>query len=332
MAGSSSVRWLLAAVVVGVLPVAVAVSLQKLRRQSRTLFGSIAGGGGRADTTVVKLGGSAITDKQRFEVVDLAGLTAAAESLKRLVSEGRRVVVVHGAGSFGHFQAKEFGISRGGLSDDSWRLGFALTRRSVTKLNGEVVQALTDAGVPAVAVAAFPRLETWTKALRDDAATREYLADIRDLLDKGFCPVLHGDAVVDADQRCAILSGDALLLAAACDLAERGRLAATVFCTDVDGVYTRPPDDARAELVKRVDVDARSGELLPLALETETADHDVTGGIAAKLSAAARVAAATRLPVDIVRVGTAAADLALRGSEPDRATRVAIAGPTNLST
>ncbi|KAH8060530.1 hypothetical protein JL722_4633 [Aureococcus anophagefferens] len=80
------------------------------------------------DVTVVKLGGSAITDKARFETLDEAGLRAAAEAVRRCVADGRRVVVVHGAGSFGHFQAREHGVSRGG-DGDSWRLGLAVTRR-----------------------------------------------------------------------------------------------------------------------------------------------------------------------------------------------------------
>ena len=60
-----------------------------------------------------------------------------------------------------------------------------------------------------------------------------------------------------------------------------------------------------------------------LALETSAAAHDVTGGIRAKIDAAAAVAAATRAPVDIVRATSAAdVDAALRGARPPRGTRV----------
>jgi isopentenyl phosphate kinase len=272
------------------------------------------------DVTVVKLGGSAITDKARFETLDEAGLRAAAEAVRRCVADGRRVVVVHGAGSFGHFQAREHGVSRGG-DGDSWRLGLAVTRRSVTKLNGLVVDALARAGVPAVAVAAFPRVATRRRELRATRATAAFVADALRLADDGFTPVLHGDAVLDDAQRCAIVSGDALLRRCAADLAARGRLAAVCFLTDVDGVFTRPPAEPGAALVADVVVDGAGAARLDL--ETSAAAHDVTGGIRAKIDAAAAVAAATRAPVDIVRATSAAdVDAALRGARPPRGTRI----------
>ncbi|KAH8060821.1 hypothetical protein JL721_9043 [Aureococcus anophagefferens] len=70
----------------------LAVALRPLLRRLRTPP--------PRDVTVVKLGGSAITDKARFETLDEAGLRAAAEAVRRCVADGRRVVVVHGAGSF----------------------------------------------------------------------------------------------------------------------------------------------------------------------------------------------------------------------------------------
>lgn len=50
---------------------------------------------------VLKLGGSVVTDKDEPETVDEAGLAAAADAVAPL-AESRRVVVVHGGGSFGH--------------------------------------------------------------------------------------------------------------------------------------------------------------------------------------------------------------------------------------
>ena len=59
---------------------------------------------------VVKLGGSAVTKKASFETLADSNLADAASAV---AAGGKRCVVVHGAGSFGHFQAREFGVSKG---------------------------------------------------------------------------------------------------------------------------------------------------------------------------------------------------------------------------
>mmetsp|Transcript_692 Transcript_692/g.2021 ORF Transcript_692/g.2021 Transcript_692/m.2021 type:complete len:306 (-) Transcript_692:321-1238(-) len=254
---------------------------------------------------IVKLGGSAITTKNNFETLDDKALAAAAD---QIAAGAKRSVVVHGAGSFGHFQAREHGVSKGsGDERFSWR-GFALTRASVCRLNGLVLGALLGAGVAAVGVppcAAFGA--TRGKGVIPRRARRRGLEKVEALLAAGLTPVLHGDAVLDGTQGTSILSGDTLVEV----LADALRPRLCVFLTDVAGVYDRPPSEPGAALIPRlcvVDGDIR----LP---ETSTAAHDVTGGLAAKLESAARIARAGT-PVLIVEVGTESAAAALRGEVP----------------
>ena len=61
-------------------------------------------------------------------------LAATAAQLAARPQDAGSVVVVHGAGSFGHFQAKEYGLSRGAAQPSFSWLGFALCRSSVTRL------------------------------------------------------------------------------------------------------------------------------------------------------------------------------------------------------
>ena len=61
---------------------------------------------------------------------------------------------------------------------------------------------------------------------------------IEDLMAAGFLPVVHGDAVLDDEQGCAILSGDAI----AQRLCEAlPRVHSCVFVTNVWGVFDWPP-------------------------------------------------------------------------------------------
>jgi len=268
-------------------------------------------------TLVVKLGGSAVTDKTCFETVRVAALreTACALSRSPLLAG---TVLVHGAGSFGHFHAREHGVSRGTAhSAFSWR-GFALTRSSVTRLNGIVLTALLEQGIAACGLPPFPRWVLCGGALTDTDAP---LGEVRSLLSRGVVPVLHGDAVFDEARGAAILSGDTLVE----ELCAALRPTRAVFLTDVAGIFDRPPGEDGAALLRRIVV-GPSGEVVDLP-QMRTAAHDVTGGVAAKLSAAARVAAGG-VPVVIVEVGTVHAEAALRGEWPERCTVVTGRGET----
>ena len=260
---------------------------------------------------LVKLGGSAITDKASFETLHDDNLHDCCADVAR---SGKRIVVCHGAGSFGHFQAREHAVSKGtGDPKFSWR-GFALTRASVCKLNGHVVDGLLAAGTAAVGVSPCNAFgATRGRGVVPRAARRRGVARVHELLGTGCVPVLHGDACLDEVQGASILSGDTLMTLLAQEL--RPRL--VVFVTDVPGVFDRPPEEPGATLIPRILVGGGAGP----AVKTSTALHDVTGGVAAKLEAAIAIArSGTR--VVIVEAGTAHARAALRGEIPDVCTLV----------
>jgi isopentenyl phosphate kinase len=240
-------------------------------------------------TTVLKLGGSVVTEKDEHESVDEAALGRAAAALGAHADED--VVVVHGGGSFGHPAASEHGVSRTDGTRDA--AAVRAIHGAMGRLNGAVLDALADAGVPAVPV------HPLSGATRDadgdlDLAT----APVGTLLGEGFVPVLHGDVVSHAGEGATILSGDELVVALASGLgADR-----VGVCSTVPGVL----DDEGAivpEIGAFEDVAAALGE---------SDATDVTGGMAAKvrallgLSAPAQVFGLDDLPafLDGERVGT----------------------------
>eukprot|EP00438_Fugacium_kawagutii_P002444 Skav204525 [mRNA] locus=scaffold4461:94051:102978:- [translate_table: standard] len=96
--------------------------------------------------------------------------------------------------------------------------------------------------------------------------------------------VVHGDAVLDDAQGVAILSGDVWMVELCRELGAKS----AVFVTDVDGVFTKPPTEPGAELVPEILLDNK-GELELRGVSMNTASHDVTGGLKAKLESAADV-------------------------------------------
>lgn len=276
---------------------------------------------------VVKIGGSACTIKSSFETLNEPALHAVCDQLAAAVKAGRTVAIVHGAGSFGHKQAREYGISKGadgnngggaGLMSASKREGFAKTRLSVTTLNKHVITALIDRGVPAVTISPCPFIGTTGKKIKDglDNAT---VQSVRGMLERGLVPVVHGDAVMDDVQGCAILSGDIWMV----EMPRTLKARRAVFVTDVDGVFTKPPTEEGAQLIPEILVDAKTGDFsLPGVEMSCDTKHDVTGGLQEKLKCAADVLreAPSVQDVYIVRAGSKAAAEAIRGDPPSSGT------------
>jgi len=175
-----------------------------------------------------------------------------ADQLAVLQADRVPVAVVHGAGSFGHKQAREYGISKGTSTNGDNSLtarlceGFSKTRLSVTTLNKHVVTALVERGIPAVTASPCPFVSTVAKKLPDARLPESAVQGIQRLLDAAFVPVVHGDAVLDDSQGCAILSGDVWMV----ELSREFRAQRAVFITDVDGVFTKPPTEPGAQLIR----------------------------------------------------------------------------------
>ncbi|KAK9823957.1 hypothetical protein WJX72_006647 [[Myrmecia] bisecta] len=229
---------------------------------------------------LIKFGGAAVTDKGCFETLNEPVLIQTAKHLSEVLSgEGRsQAVIVHGAGSFGHFQASKAKVAHGGWDGEVVRQGFVNTRLSVTKLNHLVVSALAAEGIPAVALSPAG---SWITANRQ--VVEDGVAAVRSLLHAGLVPVLHGDCVLDDKQGCTILSGDTIIRTLAAQL----RPEYVVFLTNVTGVYDRSPDQPGAVLIRHIDV-ASDGTWMARLPGTSSPDmasasHDTTGGMAAKI-------------------------------------------------
>lgn len=165
-------------------------------------------------TILVKLGGSALTHKSQFETLNSINLEKTADDIENSILAGNRIVLVHGAGSFGHFQAKQYKLSSGGIDEQETHskfpreYGLAITRRSVLKLNSFVLDSLLARKIPAVTCSLFPTVKTCGKY---NITQEGSLKCIKDLIMKKFLIVLHGDVVLDSIQKCSVYGGDYIM-------------------------------------------------------------------------------------------------------------------------
>ncbi|KAM3568679.1 hypothetical protein VYU27_009201, partial [Nannochloropsis oceanica] len=181
-------------------------------------------GGKKQDVVIIKLGGSSITDKTGFEALKTEGLAAAATLIKKCYDEGLGVIVVHGAGSFGHPQAKKYQINKGWSQEGDQeafkqvRYGFAATRCSVLKLSSIILNELIAHGLPATSLSACG---VWNTVKGE--VTKSNTRAVVDLLALGFIAVMHGDGVLDAVKGCNVLSGDTIIRQLAQDVPDVSR-------------------------------------------------------------------------------------------------------------
>lgn len=218
---------------------------------------------------ILKLGGSVITHKDKYFSANLNNIKRLAYEIYE--SNVRSLIIVHGAGSFGHPVAKKYSISNG-LKNPEQLVGYSLTHQSMTHLNQIIVDTLLEQGVPAFSVSASSMLVTKCKRL-----VELNMDIIRKLVETGLIPVLYGDAVLDTEQGFAILSGDQLVVKLALELeAER-----IIFGTDVDGIFTSNPKiDENAKLLEKLSISN-------ITAKVGNATHtDVTGGMYGKLAEA----------------------------------------------
>lgn len=214
---------------------------------------------------LVKLGGSVITDKTRVSTLRPGHLRRLAGELAR---SGRELIIVHGAGSFGHIKAAKHRLHEGYI-EDGQLAAVSEVQRDVRHLNLAVVDALRRSGLKPVSLppSAIARL--------DDGALRQFDLDVfRRYADLGFAPVTFGDVVLDSRRWFSICSGDLLMLA----LAQAFRPESAIFVADVDGVYTEDPKRVSSAKLLREIGPANLGKVA-----TSVQTRDVTGGLAGKL-------------------------------------------------
>jgi isopentenyl phosphate kinase len=225
----------------------------------------------------LKLGGSLITDKTRPHTARPEAVERLAEEIAAAVRESRglRLVLGHGSGSFGHVPARRWGTRGGVQTPEAWG-GFLEVWREAQALNRLVMDALLEAGLPALA---FPPSAAVTA--RDGQVDSWDLAPLRRALQAGLLPVIYGDVVFDTQRGGTILSTEDLFE----HLARQFRPQRLLLAGLEPGVWADYPHCTRL-------VDTITPSMLP-QLEGalgEAAGADVTGGMASKVRQALALA------------------------------------------
>lgn len=212
-------------------------------------------------TTVLKLGGSLITQKDKEATVDHAQLERVCEMIGE--SEPGELVVLHGGGSFGHVEANRAGITTENGSSDPHALRRVMV--AMNQLHDIVMDGLLAVDVPAISVP--PRAMAHK---RSDGSVDIAPGPTATLLEEGFVPVLHGDVIAHPGRGASVVSADTL----AVKLGEALESDRVGLCAGVSGVLRQ------GDVIPEIE----SYDAVADVFET-TQGIDVSGGMAGKVEA-----------------------------------------------
>ncbi|NTU46889.1 isopentenyl-diphosphate Delta-isomerase [Candidatus Roizmanbacteria bacterium] len=176
--------------------------------------------------TLLKLGGSLITDKSTPYTARIAAIAAVA---KEISTYKEPLVISHGQGSFAHTSAKKYGGKKG--YESTW--GIAKVCQDVTELNAMVMKELVEAGVPAVSLRPLSTISSSEGELSSHSFQTVETALLQHLI-----PVVCGDVIFDSAWKTTIFSGEKVISLLTDYLIKKGySIKKVIQLGTVDGFY-----------------------------------------------------------------------------------------------
>ena len=226
------------------------------------------------EKVIVKFGGSLITDKSsNTPQINRLNL----ESIGKILNQKNyELIIVHGAGSFGHPIAKKYDIAKGLDGSLEQKEAIKETREQVQELNDILCSYLNDEGIATSSIAPSSTMVT--------SGPKEIINFPFELFDKSLkenkTPITFGDVTQDKKQGISILSGDILMM----QLAKYYKPLYSIFVMDHPGVYDGDPNNPGSKIKPVI-----SAETIKELNNTQKG-ADVTGGLRGKIECAVEMA------------------------------------------
>ena len=241
--------------------------------------------------TLLKLGGSLITDKNKPHTARPDVIHQLAREIKAYCNISINPLIIgHGSGSFGHMPAKKYGTRNGVHNKSEWQ-GFAEVHAEATALNFIVTDILREEGLPILSFVPMNCvrtnngiISTWDTSL------------IMRALANNLIPVVFGDTVFDDTLGGTILSTEDLFVHLCSEFDEKPNI---LLAGLEEGVWRDYPKNTT--LIREIDA-AEADE----SFISGSASVDVTGGMREKV----------RLMKSLVREGKANEAVIFSGEIP----------------
>jgi len=231
---------------------------------------------GSKGRVVIKLGGGLITDKSKSKTLDKDAIEGVCIVLKKLQEDGYPLIIVHGAGSFGHILSKEMKIADGIDKEilNEQKVAVKQIREDMQELNREIINSMNKFDLNGIS---FPPSK-WANGVGINF--KGDLAKFERNMDEEI-PICYGDVVDRNDEYIfGILSGDDLMYRLSLEVPN---VEYSIFLLgDVSGVLDKPPNDPDSKLLETWSEKSIIGTI-------HDSEVDVTGGINLKLNRASGI-------------------------------------------
>ena len=229
--------------------------------------------------TIIKLGGSFITNKQEPYSINLEAIRSACNQIAHCLQQEnlKRLIIVHGVGSYGHPPVLRHKLHLG-YQDRSQLIAMTATQHKVNELRMILMEEMLQAGIPAFLTHASSLFTADQMKI-----SGSFLDAISGYLKLGMVPVIGGDMLADQSMGFSVGSGDQITV----HLAEYFQADRIIFVSDVNGVFHADPKlHPETPVIPAIDLDN-----LPAVLEklNEKKAADASGGMAGKLKSLARI-------------------------------------------
>lgn len=229
---------------------------------------------------ILKIGGSVATYKNsRVFKIREKEIARIGKEIKKAQSQKRfNLILVHGAGSFGHQLAHKYNIAQGVKTKKQIAVCHEI-KMQCAELNLRITQLLLKQGIRV-----FP-LQTSAVFVNKSKKAYKCNSDIvAQALDQGAIPVLYGDMVFDEAEHFSICSGDVICS----HLAKKLGATKVLFASDVDGIFNKDPYEHNDAILLKT---LRPKDFHALFNNSLGKSHsvDVTGGMKGKIQELATV-------------------------------------------
>lgn len=185
------------------------------------------------ELTIIKLGGSLLTDKTKPYTYRKEVLQSVAQEIAECLDEDliESLILLHGVGSYGHPPVLEYNLHKGFLGPEQL-LPLSKTQEAVATLRHIIVKEFQNVGIPVCLMC--PSSMVTSKKME---MTNYFLDPLKGFVSFGMVPLLGGDILIDSVMGWSIGSGDQLAVIIAKELGAKRLL----FASDVPGIYESDP-------------------------------------------------------------------------------------------
>lgn len=225
--------------------------------------------------TVIKLGGSLLTDKSTPYTANEQIISSVAKEIKECIDAGliEDLIIVHGVGSFGHVPVLKHKLHLGFQTPDQL-LAMSQTQKEINEFRLMLCQKFIESGVPVNLLQASSFCISEKMQI-----SHSFLEAITGYISIGMIPLTGGDMLYDSKMGFSVGGGDQLVVLFVKALgADR-----VLFVSDVDGVYDSDPKrNPHAKILELVTIES----LKDIIEKTDNSSlKDASGAMKGKLQA-----------------------------------------------